>query len=907
LLCPNAASRGWIGVANDANHEPNRTDDEGAAQTKELEFPAAQVNVEKEKFGVMAEGLSTCEVKQEEILCGEKAGGATGNCNVLSSEQIISESKNLGDAAGLFIPEAVVAAAKSMSKTPLINDNAITTRKRPRSDAGEVSTKHDLIELTPTPDESKTNDKMLDGAELASFHDNKKNMNKRTTEAHPVELIKNETNGNSLTITTEYETDCSCLHCKTRKSSEEQDSNSASSLPNLCANEKGQIVTISHACSQVSKVVIIASVSGRAKIELLPIAAGVLGDQQKGAGDDNDHGLLLDIFGYRLSYYTIKEIEIDRPDWMNALPLSIICPSGGKVGVTKKIRVRIKSIHSDKSSDPIKEVDCYYGAHPEETYQLTIYSPATRSTCDNTMTERKTGVTFISDPWRNVADKIVNGVENTGITLATNATPQAAETQDATTAEISTHHNRILVCGAKGVGKSTFLRYMANRILSSPSDGSDTNNHRIAILDLDCGQSELCPPGLLTLTVVSKPFVSDPPMLMVCNGRGSTGSSGDVESCNNNDGIVETVVASYFFGDITSKSDPDTYIHIAKILLCKYQELIALASTSTDKQPMPLLINTDGWVKGLGFEILSAIVGVSSPSHIVQILGSTKAKSFDMAHFHSGEEKILQRDEQPGMRCSVHVIQSFDEYTNPVENGSKPHHSGSLDSTQSTSTGTLLATASEHRAHRICAYFLNGCSNLSTLRTGIVGDDTPVCFHREKGLVDPSNAIGLVLASMLPYAVPFHSIRLYPPSGLMDSISEVSPEWGICADLACNDVLDSLSGSVVGLCCEPDLSGKTNNNAGCGVPVLPCVGLGIIRSIDHICRIFYVLSPVHPELLCSVTSFVGGNVGLPLECVYRGVYSDSFPYQSFGQVMMNAGLGSEVMRSRNHSGRKSNA
>jgi hypothetical protein len=131
--------------------------------------------------------------------------------------------------------------------------------------------------------------------------------------------------------------------------------------------------------------------------------------------------------------------------------------------------------------------------------------------------------------------------------------------------------------------------------------------------------------------------------------------------------------------------------------------------------------------------------------------------------------------------------------------------------------------------------------------------------------------------------------------------------WGIRADLASSDVLDSLSGLMVGLCCKPDASDYSNIlscNVGSGALILPYVGLGIIRSIDQVRRIFYVLTPVHPQLLSSVTSFAGGSIGLPLECVYRGIYSDYFPYLSFGQAVANHGLGSEVMKSRNHSGRK---
>jgi len=195
---------------------------------------------------------------------------------------------------------------------------------------------------------------------------------------------------------------------------------------------------------------------------------------------------------------------------------------------------------------------------------------------------------------------------------------------------------------------------------------------------------------------------------------------------------------------------------------------------------------------------------------------------------------------------------------------------------------------------------------MTSLTSSTVGEDEVMTFHKEKGLCDPNNIIGLTIARMRPYAVPFHSVNVYPPSGMLDNVSDVSPIWGVRGDLAGSDVLESLNGAVVGLCCKPDEfdASLTNCNAGVGVPIRPCHGLGIIRSIDHNRRIFFVLTPVHPRLLSNVTSIVGGNIGLPLECVFRGVQSDSFPFLTCAHSLATPSFGADVMKSRNHSGRK---
>jgi hypothetical protein len=187
------------------------------------------------------------------------------------------------------------------------------------------------------------------------------------------------------------------------------------------------------------------------------------------------------------------------------------------------------------------------------------------------------------------------------------------------------------------------------------------------------------------------------------------------------------------------------------------------------------------------------------------------------------------------------------------------------------------------------------------LRCKIPGENESISFHKEKGIYDPNNIIGLRIASMLPYAVPFRSVQLYSPSGLLDSISGIKPLWGVQGDLACSDTLDSLNGSIVGLCCKPDAFDMplSRCNAGTGVPILNCVGLGILRSIDYIRKIFFVLTPIHPRLLENVTSFVGGNISLPIECIYRGVHSDSFPFLSVNHTLAKTGIGADVMKSHN--------
>jgi polynucleotide 5'-kinase involved in rRNA processing len=49
----------------------------------------------------------------------------------------------------------------------------------------------------------------------------------------------------------------------------------------------------------------------------------------------------------------------------------------------------------------------------------------------------------------------------------------------------------VLVCGGKGVGKSTFLRYLTNKLLRAVGP--------VLYVDFDPGQAELTIPGLTTI------------------------------------------------------------------------------------------------------------------------------------------------------------------------------------------------------------------------------------------------------------------------------------------------------------------------------------------------------------------------------------------------------------------------
>ncbi|KAK5135046.1 hypothetical protein LTR08_005706 [Meristemomyces frigidus] len=138
---------------------------------------------------------------------------------------------------------------------------------------------------------------------------------------------------------------------------------------------------------------------------------------------------------------------------------------------------------------------------------------------------------------------------------------------------------RVMAIGAKSSGKSTFNRLLCNRVLNKQSVS------KVLFLDLDPGQPEFGPPGQISLVEVTAP-ISGPPF---------THPAGRYSS-------RYRVVRSHTIAATTFKDDPAHYITCAR-------DLVRYANARC-----PLVVNSCGWVTGLGANVLadlSALIGVT--------------------------------------------------------------------------------------------------------------------------------------------------------------------------------------------------------------------------------------------------------------------------------------------------------
>lgn len=147
----------------------------------------------------------------------------------------------------------------------------------------------------------------------------------------------------------------------------------------------------------------------------------------------------------------------------------------------------------------------------------------------------------------------------------------------------------MLLCGGQDSGKSTFGRWMMNKLLS--------RYPRIEFVDLDCGQTEFGPPGIISVTSVSSPVFGAP----FTHGQNP--------------------VDARFIGSASPKGDPAAFFQSVVSLLEHHRE------RSLAGEQVPTVINTNGWVKGLGLQLILDTIRVAAPDMVVQLETSVAGRN----------------------------------------------------------------------------------------------------------------------------------------------------------------------------------------------------------------------------------------------------------------------------------------
>lgn len=472
------------------------------------------------------------------------------------------------------------------------------------------------------------------------------------------------------------------------------------------------------------------------------------------------------IMGYRL---TDKAIGFDSPSWGRSW-VTLECQGAVKLSLRAEATIHVWNAHQDPKARP-------------------VVAPSL---------------------WNTVMDDILQDYHAYEITQNRQSALFRESLDDVETHEQQRRGFHVAACGAKHVGKSTFLMLLANRMLS-------TNGiERIAWLDIDCGgQGEFGLPGMLALTIITEPIIIPP---------------------HRHQQKPQEQYA-IFWGTTTSQTNPVKYMEYVKDLMQNYSNL---------EGPLPpLLINCDGWVKGLGEQVLQALVQEILPTHVVILQGDTKSQHVSLTC---------------PAEATMHTAYAFH---------SSQHHPPNYRSDVRLSADVL-------RHVRIISYVL----------------PDPTLWDRvnvlPNGIDDSECEIARQLSAQLPYVVPI----------IGDNIALTFAEGVHGGDIQTEEArYRAFNGSIVGLVCDSE-EAETGH-------IPRCIGLGLIRGIDLQRRWLYVLSPVAQESLRNVNRLVRGSIDLPLECWFRGVEAESFPHLAIEVKRGPKVLGRDPMKSRNSIARRS--
>ncbi|XP_066346685.1 polynucleotide 5'-hydroxyl-kinase NOL9-like [Miscanthus floridulus] len=165
----------------------------------------------------------------------------------------------------------------------------------------------------------------------------------------------------------------------------------------------------------------------------------------------------------------------------------------------------------------------------------------------------------------------------------------------------------VAVCGPGNSGKSAFSRLLLNTLIE--------RYKKVGYLDIDVGQPEFTPPGFVSLHVFEeKP--KDLTILYLCNPK-----------------------RCFFFGDICAKRNPKLLLtYIFGLHDYFLQEFYCLGEVENPKKSaIPLVINTSGWVKGTGLQVLTEMLKYVSPSHVIRVSTTVERKNLPGGMFWMNE------------------------------------------------------------------------------------------------------------------------------------------------------------------------------------------------------------------------------------------------------------------------------
>ncbi|WFD35269.1 Polynucleotide 5'-hydroxyl-kinase grc3 [Malassezia cuniculi] len=175
---------------------------------------------------------------------------------------------------------------------------------------------------------------------------------------------------------------------------------------------------------------------------------------------------------------------------------------------------------------------------------------------------------------------------------------------------------RVLVRGPKNAGKSSLVRHVLNSLLRERA--------LVAVLDTDLGQPEFGPPGFVSLHVFD---------------GAADGAVFGPSWC-----VPRVPVRAHFIGDVSPRDDPQRLVEAVRDLMAFFEKELrtyrhsaiverfgdagtARRGVRGTERRMPLVVNTHGWVKGLGADLVRDIEEAVSPTRVFDLGGGGTGNS----------------------------------------------------------------------------------------------------------------------------------------------------------------------------------------------------------------------------------------------------------------------------------------
>ncbi|KAJ2715209.1 Polynucleotide 5'-hydroxyl-kinase grc3 [Coemansia spiralis] len=333
-----------------------------------------------------------------------------------------------------------------------------------------------------------------------------------------------------------------------------------------------------------------------------------------------------------------------------------------------------------------------------------------------------------------------------------------------------------VVAGGQGLGKSTFARLLVNRLI--------TRFGRVFYMETDLGQPELAPPGVLSLTILDEPLLGPP---------------------FTHTGQTEPYHAVYM-GVTTPKNDPDRYADAVKRLAAAYRDHTITARVAhkeavggvpdcardLDAQVVPLVVNTQGWLKGLGLDLHYSLCEEVRPTNYIQVYdpaaaaGSGTAAAaaqdeFDAQSWASGNQRTPFIDFGPIAGCDPQLSWiSAMGYERAMQAASTRQQQQQAAAEQPEQT---TAEAPGRKGPRMTAHdtrMLAVLSHLYSSSDSIEPQAWNTCLWRSASM---SWSVDVPLASRFPLVVPWADLVV----------------WLGEEDIPPSQVLRALNGSLVGV------------------------------------------------------------------------------------------------------------